>query len=81
MINILVWIISVLLFSWCYSTIIMCLLFVKKIPNLKISLFIYLLITIGLYLISYFALSSYFKDIVICSIIALILSFITPKKI
>ncbi len=81
MIKIVVWIISLILFSWCYSTIIMCLLFMKKIPTLKISLLIYVLITIALYGVSYFLLPNYFKSILICSLIALFLSFVTPKKV
>lgn len=81
MIKIIVWLISLVIFSWCYSTLIMCLLFIKQIPNLKISLLIYAIIIAALYIFSYFVLSNYFKDILICSFIALFLSFITPKRI
>ncbi len=81
MIKIFVWLISLIGFSWCYSTVIMCILFMKQVPTAKVSLIVYTIILIALYIISYFALSKYFNDILICSIIALILSFITPKKI
>ena len=81
MINIIVWIISLIVFSWCFSNIILCLIFFKTQPQLKISLIIYLIITILLYIVSYYLISKYFADIVICSIIAFILAFITPKRI
>lgn len=81
MINIIIWFFSLVIFSWCYSTLIMCLIFMKKVPKLKISLLIYLIILIILYTVSYFVLSNYFNDILICSLIAFILALIVPKKI
>ena len=81
MTNIIIWIISLIVFSWCFSNIILSLIFFKTVPQLKISLIIYLIITILLYIISYCLLSKYFTDIVICSIIAFIIALVTPKRI
>ena len=81
MIKVLIWLASLIIFAWCYSTIFTCLMTLKQIATSKISLIIYLLITIILYLISYYFINLYFNDILICSIIAFILSFITPKNI
>lgn len=81
MINIIIWIISLIVFSWCFSNIFLCIIFLKTQPQLKISLITYLIITILLYIASYYLLSKYFTEIVICSAIAFVLAFITPKKI
>ena len=81
MISIILCILSLIVFSWCYSTIFICLMTLKTVKVSKASLILYLFIVITLYLLSYFLLSKYFNQILISSIIALILSFITPKRI
>lgn len=80
MINVVIWLFSLIIFSWCFSTIILCLISLKSRPRLIISLLIYLIITALLYIASYYLLSKYFKQIVICSIISFILALITPKR-
>ena len=80
MIKFIIWFISLIIFSWCYSTIILSLLFINKAPHMKISLLIYIIITIGLYLLSYFFLRDYLIDIIICSVIAFAIALITPNK-
>lgn len=76
---IIVWILSLIIFSWCYSTLFMC---IKNVNSaLKLSVLIYIIIIACLYLITYYWIpSKYFNDIIICSIISAILGFITSKK-
>jgi len=78
--KIIVWFLSLLIFSWCYSTFFSCLFNLKLAKIIKISLFLYLGIISALYLISYFFIHKYFNDILICSIISAILSFFTAKN-
>lgn len=79
--QIIIWLLSLIIFGWCYSTWILCILTIKLVPKVKTSLVLYSIILVLLYLISYFLISKYFSDIVICSVIALILSLIMPKRI
>lgn len=79
--QIIIWLLSLIIFGWCYSTLILCTLTVKVVPKVKASLILYSIILVLLYLISYFLISKYFSDIVICSVIALILSLVMPKRI
>ncbi len=79
--QIIIWLLSLIIFGWCYSTWILCILTIKLVPKVKASLILYTIILAILYLISYFFINRYFNDIVICSIIAFILSLVTPKKI
>lgn len=78
--QVIIWFLSLLIFSWCYSTLFSCLFTLKTIPVAKISTLVYLGILIALYTIAYFLINIYFNDILICSIIAGILGFITAKK-
>lgn len=78
--EIVVWIFSILIFSWCYSTLFTSLFNLKLAPSIKISAIIYIVIILILYLISYFLINKYFDDILTCSIIAAILSLFTAKK-
>lgn len=78
--EIIIWFLSLIIFSWCYSTLFNCIVNIRSVPVAKISLLIYTIIIIGLYLISYFVLRKYFNDILICSIIAGVLGFLTAKK-
>lgn len=80
MINIIIWIISLLIFSWCYSTLFMCIFNFSKSPSIKISFLIYIFILTILYLLSYYFLNNYFKSIFICSMISAILSLLTAKR-
>ena len=75
-----IWFLSLVIFSWCYSTWILCFLNIKSVPKFKLSLILYSIILVILYLISYFFISKYFNDIVGCSIIALVLSLFTTKN-
>lgn len=76
---IIVWILSLIFFGWCYSTLFMCIKNIKNIP--KLSILIYIVIIACLYLITYYWIpSQYFDDIIICSIISAILGFISSKK-
>lgn len=79
--QIIIWLLSLIIFSWCYSTWILCILTIKLVPKVKASLILYTIILAILYLISYFFINRYFNDIIICSVIAFILSLVTPKKI
>ncbi len=78
--EIIIWILSLIIFSWCYSTIFACLFNLKVAPNIKISLIIYLIILVILYVIAYFLLNKYFISILICSGIAGLLGLLTARK-
>ena len=78
--NIIIWLISFIVFTWCYSTIFNCLINLRYNKVLKISLIVYITILCGLYAISYFLLSKYFNEILICSIISGVLGILTIKK-
>lgn len=78
--NIIVWFLSLIIFSWCYSTLLTCVINFKNRPELKISIIVYSIITGFLYAIAYYIIPKYFNDILTCSIISLILSSITVKK-
>lgn len=78
--QIIIWFISLLIFAWCYSTFFNCLINIKTVPVARISILVYAVIIIGLYLISFFFIEKYFNDILICSIIAGVLGFITTQK-
>ena len=78
--QIIIWFISLLIFAWCYSTFFNCLINIKTAPVAKISILVYMVIIVALYLISFFFLENYFTDILICSIIAGALGLITAVK-
>lgn len=76
---IIVWFLSLIVFSWCYSTLFTCLKNIKFAP--KSSIVLYIVIIIALYLVTYYWIpNKYFNDIIICSIISAILSFLTTKN-
>lgn len=78
--KIIIWFLSLLVFSWCYSTLISCIINYKKRPGIKLSIIVYAIIIGTLYAIAYYFVSKYYNDIFICSVIALILSFLNSKK-
>lgn len=78
--RIIIWFLSLLIFSWCYSILISCIINYKKKPETKISIMIYAIIIGILYAISYYFISNYYSNIIVCSIIALVLSFFNSKK-
>lgn len=69
---------SLIVFSWIYSTVFNCLLNLNK--HTIISLLIYLIIAVIVYILSYNFLFEYFKTIIVCSVIAGLLSMFTAKK-
>ncbi len=75
---IIIWFLSLLIFSWCYSTLLTC-LYNKKLVN-PINKYIYIIIIVTLYLFSYAWLDAYFYDILICSLIAFALALLIVKK-
>ena len=74
-------ILSLIIYSWCYSAFFYYLINIKYLPNAKTGIIIYLIIIFILYLVSYFFLQYYFIGIFICSIIAGILGLSTTKKL
>lgn len=78
--RIIMWFLSLLIFSWCYSMLISCIINYKKRPETKISIIFYAIIVGILYAIAYYYISKYYNDILVCSIVALILSILSLKK-
>lgn len=78
---ILIWFVSLIIFSWCYSTLFNCVINIKNNPGIKISLLLYLFIIIVLYLIAYFFLNKYFNYIIFSSLISLFLGLSSIKKL
>ena len=78
--EIIIWLLSLIIFSWCYSTLFNCLFNLSIAPTMKISAVIYLAIIAGLYAIAYYFLNQYLTDILVCSGIAGVLSLFAARK-